>query len=62
MSTITNTHRQFTPGLRRRLKTAGIGLGLTRLLLDAGRVAEARTTLTALQSALRHNRGHVAGR
>lgn len=42
-------HDHFTDELRNRLGTIGIGLGLVRLLLDAGRAAEARTTLAALQ-------------
>jgi hypothetical protein len=41
-------HDPFTPQLRNRLKTIGMGLGLVRLLQDAGRTEEARTTLAAL--------------
>jgi len=41
---------QFTPRIRSRLKIAGMGLGLVRLLVDAGLVEEARTTLCWLQN------------
>jgi len=40
---------RFTPRIRNRLKTTSMGLGLVRLLLDAGRTEEARTTLASLQ-------------
>jgi hypothetical protein len=39
--------------MRNRLKATGVGLGLVRLLLDAGRTKEARTTLTWLQEGFR---------
>jgi hypothetical protein len=42
--------RQFTPELRNRLKITVLGLGLVRLLLDAGRTQKARTTLRLLQN------------
>lgn len=41
---------QFTHQLRRRLKTTGMGLGLVRLLQDAGLVEEARKTLFSLEN------------
>jgi hypothetical protein len=40
---------QFTHQLRRRLKTTGMGLGLVRLLQDAGLIEEARKTLYSLE-------------
>ena len=43
-------HDQFTHQMRRRLKTTGIGLGLVRLLQDAGLIEEARTTLFSLEN------------
>ena len=43
-------HDQFSPRLRNRLKTTGMGLGLVRLLLDARLAEEARTTLLSLQT------------
>ena len=43
-------HDQFTPQMRNRLKTTGMGLGLVRLLQDAGRTEEARTTLSSLEN------------
>jgi hypothetical protein len=43
------THDQFTRQMRRRLKTTCIGLGLVRLLQDAKRFDEARTTLYSLE-------------
>lgn len=43
-------HDQFTPQMRKRLKTTGMGLGLVRLPLDAGRTEEARTTLSSLEN------------
>jgi hypothetical protein len=42
-------HDQFTRQMRRRLKTTCIGLGLVRLLQDAKRFEEARTTLYSLE-------------
>jgi len=42
-------HGQFSDQIRSRLKTTGMGLGLVQLLQDAGRTAEARTTLSLLQ-------------
>jgi hypothetical protein len=41
-------HDQFTPRMRDRLTITGMGLGLVRLLQDARRFEEARTTLYAL--------------
>ena len=41
-------HDQFTHQMRSRLKTTIMGLGLVRLLQDAGRSNEARTTLYSL--------------
>jgi hypothetical protein len=49
MLAIHHQHDQFTQQMRNRLKTTGMGLGLVRLLLDAGRTEEARTTLFSLQ-------------
>ena len=43
-------HDQFTHQMRNRLKTTGMGLGLVRLLQDAGRFEEARTTLSSLEN------------
>ena len=43
-------HEPFTHQMRNRLKTTGLGLGLVRLLQDAGRTEEARTTLYALEN------------
>ena len=43
------THDQFTGQMRSRLKTTCIGLGLVRLLQDARRFDEARTTLYSLE-------------
>ncbi|OAI50722.1 hypothetical protein AYO44_05485 [Planctomycetaceae bacterium SCGC AG-212-F19] len=44
-------HDQFSSPLAHRLNTTGMGLGLVRLLLDAGRADEARTALSSLQQA-----------
>ena len=43
------THDQFTRQIRNRLKTTCMGLGLARLLQDAKRFDEARTTLYWLE-------------
>ena len=43
-------HDQFTRQMRSRLKTTGMGLGLVRLLQDARRFEEARTTLYSLEN------------
>jgi hypothetical protein len=43
-------HDQFTRQMRSRLKTTGMGLGLVRLLQDARRFEEARTTLSSLEN------------
>jgi hypothetical protein len=43
-------HDQFTYQLRTRLQTTGMGLGLVRLLQDARRFEEARTTLYSLEN------------
>jgi hypothetical protein len=43
-------HDQFSDQMRNRLKTTGLGLGLVRLLQDAGRFDEARTTLASLEN------------
>jgi hypothetical protein len=40
----------FSYEIRNRLKTTCMGLGLVRLLQDAGRTEEARTTLTSLEN------------
>ena len=44
------THDQFTPQMRSRLKTTAKGLGLVRLLQNAKRFEEARTTLYSLEN------------
>lgn len=51
MIAIHNQHDQFTPRIRSRLKTTGMGLGLVRLLQDARRTEEARATLSSLENA-----------
>jgi hypothetical protein len=43
-------HDRFSRQMRTRLKTIGMGLGLVRLLQDAGRIGEARTMLSLLES------------
>lgn len=43
-------HDRFTRQMRNRLKTTGMGLGLVRLLQDAGQTDEARTTLASLEN------------
>jgi hypothetical protein len=43
-------HDQFTHQMRNRLKATVMGLGLARLLQDAGRTEEARTTLHSLEN------------
>ena len=43
-------HDQFTRQMRNRLETTVIGLGLVRLLQDAGLTQEARTTLSSLEN------------
>jgi hypothetical protein len=43
-------HDQFTRQMRNRLKTTGMGLGLVRLLQDAGLTDEARSTLSLLEN------------
>ena len=49
MLAIHDQHDQFTHQMRNRLRTTGMGLGLVRLLLDAGLTEEARATLSSLQ-------------
>ena len=44
--------RRFTPQMRNRLKATVMELGLVRLLQDAGRTQEARTTLRSLEYGL----------
>lgn len=51
MLAIHDKRDHFSRRLRTCLKTTGMGLGLVRLLLDAGLTAEARTTLSSLQNA-----------
>ena len=43
-------HDQFTRQMRNRLKSTTMGLGLVRLLQDARRFDDARTTLTSLEN------------
>jgi hypothetical protein len=42
-------HGSFTHQIRNRLKTTSMGLGLVRLLQDAGLTDEARTTLFSIE-------------
>ena len=49
MLAIHDQHDQLTDQMRNVLKTTGMGLGLVRLLLDAGRTREARAILPSLQ-------------
>lgn len=55
MLAIHDQHDPFTPQMRKRLKTTGMGLGLVRLLLDAGRTEEARATLSSLENGFQAN-------
>jgi hypothetical protein len=48
--TMLANHDLFTRQMRRRLKTTCIGLGLARLLQDARRFEEAKTTLYSLEN------------
>ena len=50
MLAIHDQHDPFTPQMHKRLKITSMGLGLVRLLLDAGRTEEARATLSALEN------------
>jgi len=43
-------HDHFSRGVRNCLKTACMGLGLARLLQDAGRTEEARAALALLEN------------
>ncbi len=43
-------HDHFTHQMRNRLKTTGMGLGLVRLLQDAGLTEDARMTLSSLEN------------
>src|SRR5271165_6639724 len=54
-------HDQFALQMRNRLKTIGMGLGLVRLLQDAGRIEEARSTLSCLENEFQHSNrpGHL---
>lgn len=45
---------QFTHQLRNRLKTAGMGLGLVRLLMDSRRTEEARMALASIQNGFQY--------
>jgi hypothetical protein len=42
-------HDHVTHQMRDRLKTTGMGLGLVRLLQNAGLTGDARTTLSSLE-------------
>ena len=42
-------HDRFSRQMRTRLKIVGRGLGLVRLLQDAGRIGEARAILSSLE-------------
>lgn len=48
--TMLATHDHFTHQMRNRLKITGMGLGLVRLLQNAGLTEEARTTLSSLEN------------
>jgi hypothetical protein len=48
MLAIRDQQDQVTQRMRICLKTTGMGLGLVRLLMDAGMTEEARTTLASL--------------
>ena len=50
MLAIRDQQDQLTHQIRNRLKTTGMGLGLVRLLMDAGLTEEARTTLASLEN------------
>lgn len=52
MVAIHPNHDRITRPMRTHLKATSIGLGLVRLLLDAGRAAEAQETLLSLQTGL----------
>jgi hypothetical protein len=43
-------HNHFTKQMRTRLETTAIGLGLVRLLQNAGRTEEARAILASLEN------------
>lgn len=45
-------HDHFTHQMRNHLKTTSMGLGLVRLLQNAGLTEEARTTLSSLENGL----------
>jgi hypothetical protein len=49
-------HDQFTHQMRDRLKMTVMGLGLVRLLQDAGRTGEARATLYSLENGFQGTR------
>lgn len=44
-------NHQSAAAVRRQLKTVRLGLGLTRLLMDAGRTEEAQTVMASLSCA-----------
>lgn len=50
MLAIDDTHKPFSHEMRMRLKTTSIGLGLVRLLQDAGQIEEGRQILALLQN------------
>jgi len=49
MLATSHTYHQFSPRLRNRLENTIMGLGLVRLLQDAGMTEEARATLSSLE-------------
>jgi hypothetical protein len=55
-------HDQFSDQMRNRLKTTGMGLGLVRLLQDAKRFEEARTTLASLENGFQEVAGEAQHR
>jgi len=50
MLAICDKHDQFSARMRNRLMTTSMGLGLVRLLIDAGLTEEAKTTLSLLDN------------
>jgi hypothetical protein len=52
MVAISNKPNEQSPRVGNTVRTTSMGLGLVRLLLDAGRPAEARAALASLQTGL----------
>jgi hypothetical protein len=55
MLAIRDQQDQVIHQMRNRLKTTGMGLGLVRLLIDAGMTEDARTTLASLEDGFHGN-------